>query len=95
MKKLRTELPKLLANLAMSATVYCAAPVMALMTGLMKFSVSEVMMPEKAAPISTPMAMSMTLPRSAKDLNSLKNFFITVFPPNYAASLPPDFIIMQ
>lgn len=41
---------------------------------LKKLSVSDVTIPEKAPPINTPTAISITLPRSANDLNSSKNF---------------------
>ena len=43
--------------------------------GLIRFSVSEVTMLVNAPPMITPIAMSITLPRSAKALNSSINFF--------------------
>ena len=46
----------------------------------MIFSVSEVTMLVNAPPMITPIAMSITLPRSAKALNSSINFFTFTFP---------------
>jgi hypothetical protein len=44
--------------------------VIAPMIGIMTSPTSEFMMPEKAAPMITPMARSTTFPRSANFLNS-------------------------
>ena len=70
------EAAKLEPKVAASCRVYRAAPVSRLMMGLMKLSVREVTMPEKALPIMTPTAMSITLPRRAKALNSWMNLRI-------------------
>lgn len=66
------------ANPDTSWSVYVAPPVSTLRIGLMKLSVKEVTIPEKAPPIITPTAMSMTLPRRANALNSSMNFFIGI-----------------
>ena len=66
------------ANPDTSWSVYVAPPVSTLRIGLMKLSVKEVTIPEKALPIMTPTAMSMTLPRRANALNSSMNFFIGI-----------------
>ena len=64
------------ANPATSDKEYVAPPVRTFRIGFMKLSVSDVTIPEKAPPIITPTAISMTFPRSAKVLNSSMNFFI-------------------
>ena len=78
--KLTTEEMKEDANPDTSWSEYVAPPVSTLRTGLMKLSVKEVTIPEKAPPIITPIAMSMTLPRRANVLNSSMNFFIGISP---------------
>ena len=75
-RKLTTDAAKLEPKAAASCRVYRAAPVSRLMMGLMKLSVREVTMPEKALPIMTPTAMSITLPRRANALNSWMNLRI-------------------
>ena len=52
-------------------------PVRTPIGGMMMSSTSDLTMVEKAAPMMTPTAMSMTLPRSA---NSLNSFNIAGFP---------------
>ncbi|EJW98040.1 hypothetical protein EVA_13855 [gut metagenome] len=46
--------------------------------GLSRSLTSESTIPLNAPPMTTPTAMSMTLPRMAKSLNSCKNFFIDI-----------------
>lgn len=48
--------------------------------GLIKLSVSEVTMPENAPPMSTPTAISITLPRRANALNCEMKFFMWMHP---------------
>ena len=78
--KLTTEEMKEDANPDTSWSEYVAPPVSTLRIGLMKLSVKEVTIPEKAPPIITSIAMSMTLPRRANALNSSINFFIGISP---------------
>ena len=52
-----------------------ASPVRSLMAGLMRSLVRDVTMAVNAAPMMTPTAISMTLPRLMNSLNSPKNFF--------------------
>ena len=55
-------------------------PVSMEMSGMMISLTSEVVILPNAPPMTTPTAMSMTLPRMAKALNSSKNFFIQKAP---------------
>ena len=64
--KLITDETKDEANPDTSFSVYVAPPVSTFRIGLIKLSVSDVTIPEKAPPMITPIAMSMTLPRNAK-----------------------------
>ena len=48
--------------------------------GLIKLPVSEVTMPENAPPMSTPTAISITLPRRANALNCEMKFFMMFHP---------------
>ena len=51
-------------------------PVRSPMRGMMMSFTREVVILPKAAPMTTPTAMSITLPRMANSLNSLKSFFM-------------------
>ena len=62
--KLITEETKDEANPDTSFSVYVAPPVSTFRIGLIKLSVSDVTIPEKAPPMITPIAMSMTFPRN-------------------------------
>ena len=55
-------------------------PVSMEMSGMMMSLTREVVILPNAPPMTTPTAMSMTLPRMAKALNSSKNFFIQKAP---------------
>ena len=46
--------------------------------GMMTSLTREVVILPKAPPMTTPMAMSSTLPRRANSLNSLRNFFMGI-----------------
>ena len=56
------------------ATPLAASPVSSLMAGLMRSFVSEVTIAVNAAPMMTPTAISITLPRLMNSLNSLMIF---------------------
>ena len=55
-------------------------PVSKPIKGMMMLSTREVVILPNAPPMTTPMAMSITLPRMAKSLNSFRNFFIFISP---------------
>ena len=55
-------------------------PVSMEMSGMMISLTTEFVILPNAPPMTTPTAMSMTLPRMAKALNSSKNFFIQKAP---------------
>ena len=70
MRKFTTAERKAEPKPATSSMVYRCPFMITLRMGWMKLSVRAETMPEKAPPMSTPMAMSITLPRRAKALNS-------------------------